>query len=33
MINSFLDVILNLEVFLFIGCLVWLYFKDFDAER
>ncbi len=33
MTNSFVDFILNIEVFVFIGFLLWLYFKDFDAKR
>ena len=28
MINSLLDTVMNIEVFLFIGLLVWLYFKQ-----
>ena len=32
--NTWLDTILNLQVFAFIALLVWLYFKDFGpAER
>jgi len=27
MINELLDTVMNIEVFLFIGLLVWLYFK------
>ena len=30
MINSLLDTVMNIEVFLFIGLLVWLYFKRVD---
>ena len=29
--NNLVDTILNIEVFAFIGFLVWLYFKDFDT--
>ncbi len=28
MINSLLDTVMNIEVFLFIGLLIWLYFKQ-----
>ncbi len=28
MINGLLDTVMNIEVFLFIGLLVWLYFKQ-----
>ena len=27
--NDWLDTVLNIQVFLFIGLLFWLYFKDF----
>lgn len=30
MIDPTLDLIMNLEVFTFIGLLIWLYFKSFD---
>ncbi len=28
-----LDLILNLEVFAFIGLMIWLYFKDFSGKK
>ena len=28
--NGLLDTLINLEIFIFIGALLWLYFKDFD---
>lgn len=31
--SSLVDTILNIEVFAFIGLLVWLYFKPDDAGR
>ena len=31
--NNLLDTLLNLEVFLFIGLLIWLYFKPFDGDN
>ena len=31
MIDGLLDTLMNLEVFLFIGLLVWLYFKQVDS--
>ena len=30
--NELLDTVMNLEVFAFIGLLIWLYFKDFSNE-
>ncbi len=30
MINETLDTVMNIEVFLFIGLLIWLYFKKVD---
>ena len=30
--SNWLDTILNVEVFAFIGLLVWLYFKPFEAD-
>ncbi len=30
MINETLDTLMNIEVFLFIGLLIWLYFKKVD---
>jgi hypothetical protein len=29
--NGLLDTLINLEIFAFIGALLWLYFKDFDG--
>jgi hypothetical protein len=29
--SNFLDTVMNIEVFAFIGLLVWLYFKDFGS--
>ena len=31
--NTWLDTILNLQVFAFFALLVWLYFKDFRAAE
>ena len=31
MINELLDTLMNLVVFLFIGLLLWLYFKKVDS--
>ena len=31
--SDFLDTIMNIEVFAFIGLLVWLYFKEFEPEN
>ena len=30
--SNLLDTIMNIEVFAFIGLLVWLYFKEFEPE-
>jgi len=30
--SNLLDTVMNVEVFAFIGLLVWLYFKDFDSS-
>ena len=30
--SNLLDTILNVEVFAFIGLLIWLYFKDFPED-
>jgi hypothetical protein len=30
--SNFLDTVMNIEVFAFIGLLVWLYFKEFEPE-
>ena len=32
MINELLDTVMNIEVFLFIGLLIWLYFKQVDNK-
>ena len=31
--GNFLDTVLNVEVFAFIGLLVWLYFREFDPQE
>ncbi len=31
--SNFLDTFMNIEVFLFIGLLVWLYFKPVNKDR
>ena len=28
--SEWLDTVMNIEVFAFIGLLIWLYFKDFE---
>ena len=33
MIDGLLDTLMNIEVFLFIGLLVWLYFKQVDNDN
>jgi hypothetical protein len=33
MMNQVLDTIMNIEVFLFIGLLVWLYFKPVNRDN
>lgn len=30
--SNFLDTVMNIEVFAFIGLLIWLYFKEFESE-
>jgi hypothetical protein len=30
--SNFLDTVLNIEAFAFIGLLVWLYFKEFEPD-
>ena len=30
--SDLLDTLMNIEVFLFIGLLIWLYFKKFDDD-
>ena len=30
--SNFLDTAMNIEVFAFIGLLIWLYFKEFESE-
>ena len=31
-VSNMLDTIINIEIFAFIGLLVWLYFKQFDTD-
>jgi len=31
--SNLVDTLINLEIFLFIGLLLWLYFKDFDDDN
>jgi len=31
--SNFLDTVMNIEVFLFIGLLIWLYFKPVHKDR
>lgn len=31
--SNLVDTLINLEIFLFIGLLLWLYFKDFDHDN
>jgi hypothetical protein len=31
--SDLVDTIMNIEVFLFIGLLVWLYFKPFNRDK
>ncbi len=31
--NHFLDTLMNVEVFAFIGLLVWIYFKQFKTDE
>ncbi len=31
--NNILDTLINLQIFAFIGLLLWLYFKDFDDDN
>ena len=30
--NNFIDTLINLQIFLFVALLFWLYFKDFDSD-
>ena len=30
--SDLVDTLINLQIFLFIGLLFWLYFKDFDGD-
>jgi len=30
--SNLLDTVMNIEVFAFIGLLIWLYFKEFESE-
>ena len=31
--SNLVDTLINLQIFLFIGLLIWLYFKDFDNDN
>ena len=31
--SNLIDTLINIEMFLFIGLLFWLYFKDFDDDN
>jgi hypothetical protein len=31
--SQIIDTVMNIEVFLFIGLLIWLYFKPVDKDR
>jgi hypothetical protein len=31
--SNFLDTVMNIEVFLFIGLLIWLYFKPVNKDH
>ena len=31
--SNLLDTVMNIEVFAFIGLLIWLYFKDFEPDE
>ena len=31
--SNFVDTVMNIEVFAFIGLLVWLYFKEFKPDE
>ena len=31
--SNLVDTLINLEIFIFIGLLIWLYFKDFDDDN
>ena len=31
--SNLVDTLINLEIFIFIGLLLWLYFKDFDDDN
>ena len=30
--NNLVDTLINLQIFLFVALLFWLYFKDFDGD-
>ena len=30
--SDLVDTLINLQIFLFVGLLFWLYFKDFDGD-
>ena len=32
MSSSLQDTLMNLQIFFFIGLLIWLYFKEFDGD-
>ena len=31
--SNLVDTLINLQIFVFIGLLIWLYFKDFDDDN
>lgn len=31
--NNLVDTLINLQIFLFVALLIWLYFKDFDDHN
>ena len=30
--SNLVDTLINLQIFLFVALLIWLYFKDFDGD-
>ena len=30
--SGLIDTLINLQIFVFVGLLIWLYFKDFDGS-
>ncbi len=30
--SGLVDTLINLQIFVFVGLLIWLYFKDFDDD-